>query len=394
MKKVCVFFVFFSLFVFVSCGDSKNENKNEEPDSGETVTDDDSTETETETEPDTSDADTTQEPADDSDSDSEKTSECTGISFDWNELEKYYSYYFVIGEDPSLRLEFHQNAQGTVSAGEYDLGKGFNKNYKTCSECLLVYENIIEVPTKKLDYEKTFFQDSGTLKIDSVDESGNIRGSIEAKLIQVTIDYDNKYTSTPVEGGECLEIETAYFNTGSCAPDCDGKICGDDGCGGECGKGCGELVCNAEQNACVPYECEPLEFEDEVRIMQQSAFYYYVTYAAGNAAGNTSLRDQLIIGFNELTELQTGTVTLSLGITGCAYCMSFAEDMDSNGHQNKTYSQESGELVFEEVNEGTMESRGHGHFRLVEYNDNKVPQPGGKCYEVSNFKWNTMNHDN
>ena len=184
MKKFSFICIIMALFVFTACGgSSKNENKNENPDSTDTVSDDDGDAADTE--PDTTDADTTPEPADDSDTDSGKASECTGISFDWSELKKYYSNYFVIGEDPSLRLEFQQNAQGTVSAGEYDLGKGFNKNYKTCSECLLVYDNIIEVPTKKLDYEKTFFQDSGTLKIDSVDESGNIRGSIEAKLIQV-----------------------------------------------------------------------------------------------------------------------------------------------------------------------------------------------------------------
>ena len=58
----------------------------------------------------------------------------------------------------------------------------------------------------------------------------------------------------------------------------------------------------------------------------------------------------------------------------------------------KTYFPQSGELVFEEVKEGTFESRGYGHFRLVEVDefDNFKPVPNGKCYEVKNLEWNTI----
>lgn len=42
MKKLCMIFAILSLFVFVSCGDSKKENKDETTDSSDTVNDEDS----------------------------------------------------------------------------------------------------------------------------------------------------------------------------------------------------------------------------------------------------------------------------------------------------------------------------------------------------------------
>ncbi|MBN2497442.1 MAG: hypothetical protein JXR96_22815 [Deltaproteobacteria bacterium] len=46
----------------------------------------------------------------------------------------------------------------------------------------------------------------------------------------------------------------AGCSDGECEPDCAGKDCGDDGCGGTCGPGCGEL------GTCVDGSCE-CEFE-------------------------------------------------------------------------------------------------------------------------------------
>ena len=42
-----------------------------------------------------------------------------------------------------------------------------------------------------------------------------------------------------------------------CVPDCDGKVCGDDGCGGECQPGCAaEEVCSPDSSACnTPVPC-------------------------------------------------------------------------------------------------------------------------------------------
>ena len=44
-----------------------------------------------------------------------------------------------------------------------------------------------------------------------------------------------------------------------CVPNCEGKLCGHDGCGGICVTDCGtDAACNADQTACVPYECDKI----------------------------------------------------------------------------------------------------------------------------------------
>ncbi len=76
MKKLCVIFVVFSLFIFAGCGGSKSKNKEETPGPEETVTDDDGSnaadtepsdepDTEPTEEPDQDNGDTTPEPSDD-----------------------------------------------------------------------------------------------------------------------------------------------------------------------------------------------------------------------------------------------------------------------------------------------------------------------------------------
>ncbi len=59
------------------------------------------------------------------------------------------------------------------------------------------------------------------------------------------------------EVGEICELAADVASCVACVADCDGKECGDDGCGGECAPGCDPVteVCNAEGqcvNACVP----------------------------------------------------------------------------------------------------------------------------------------------
>jgi hypothetical protein len=50
----------------------------------------------------------------------------------------------------------------------------------------------------------------------------------------------------------CPEYSVAY---NICAPDCAGKQCGDDKCGGYCGVGCGSGRCCTSANACVVDTC-------------------------------------------------------------------------------------------------------------------------------------------
>ena len=145
---------------------------------------------------------------------------CTGLSIDWSSFtyyeDDYIEGYFADVEFGSssksddFQMQFFQNSNGKISTGTYDLGSGKNANYKTCTECVLAYQDYNESTD---EYAKLFFQKSGTLKLTKATTSGAaLAGTISATLIEVTIDPDNEYTSTPVSGGACLEIEAGSFN--------------------------------------------------------------------------------------------------------------------------------------------------------------------------------------
>lgn len=388
-----------AMMFFVACGggSSKGGNSTEPTDEPTTPTDEPTNPTDEPTNP-------TDEPTNpDEPTEPTTPSNCTGLSVDWSTLAQYqYSNQFLVtneDQDPVVLMAFFQDMEtGAITAGTYNLAAGDNANYKTCTECVLVYADYVE----EEGYAKTYYQQSGTLKVDAVDDSNNIKGSINAVLVQVTID-ENDYTSTPVEGGSCLEIETANFDSGweePCVPQCDGKQCGSDGCGGTCGT-CEGQACS-EDFQCVPFECENLEFgEDSVELVKQPGYFGTSYYYEANTltAGDATLKDFLRLHFyNE--GITAGTIDLGTGNNAnykdCTECFLFYEDVEEEeGSYAKMYFQESGELVFDEVKEGTYESKGHASFRLIEVTIDSdtyesIPTAGGKCYNVSNLTWDTI----
>ncbi|MFH1531563.1 MAG: hypothetical protein ABIK09_12615 [Pseudomonadota bacterium] len=79
---------------------------------------------------------------------------------------------------------------------------------------------------------------------DTTDDAGDVTDPV----LQDTVDpVDTVDTVEPLDGDD---LQDAVDPDTICTPDCDGKICGDDGCGGDCGA-CDELlVCEAGQ--CIP----------------------------------------------------------------------------------------------------------------------------------------------
>ena len=282
--------------------------------------------------------------------------------------------------------------------GTYDLGKGDNKSAVNCTECLAVKQDFM---TEK---EKMFFQESGTLVISEVDKQNNIKGTLTAKLVEVTGDPTKREAEVEkVEGGACIVIENWSFNSDNCVPDCSGKLCGDDGCGGICNGGCGkDAYCNEAQTQCIPYSCKKISFDPFEIGSADEGGNYYKAHATGKSAGSTALDDILTLHFyDEEMELITpsaGVVDLgsetNASFDTCTECVLFYEDVDfddgEDGSFKKLYFQQSGELVFEEVREGTFESKGHGSFRVVEVDEYYEPVEGGNCYEVENMTWDTI----
>lgn len=316
---------------------------------------------------------------------------CTGISienidYDGSKLVSTDVTGLVLadGESVQFRIEFYADE---LTAGSYDLGSGKNANYKTCDECARLYH--INAAGDGLVTQ--YFQESGTLELSYVDTEGASNGVISAKLVEVTIDSSNGYQSTPVENGKCVEIETAAWET-ACIPQCEGKACGNDGCGGSCGT-CDGQACGADFQ-CVAFNCSELsigEFELVVESSYYGNYYYYDAYTTGNGIGSASVPDLFEINFRA-EELTTGIVDLTgdKENIGDAYVILY-EDYDTENYSAaKYYFQESGSLNFTEVKEGTFESKGTGSVRLVEVDADIVPVAGGKCYTVNSFAWDTV----
>jgi hypothetical protein len=71
------------------------------------------------------------------------------------------------------------------------------------------------------------------------------------------------YSGVPFDCGDIAATPICEDGACVCAPDCDGKVCGEDGCGGSCGA-CEEAgdVCSEGACVCEP-QCEGLECGDD-----------------------------------------------------------------------------------------------------------------------------------
>jgi len=134
-----------------------------------------------------------------------------------------------------LRLD-HARVDGDpyVAAGTYDLADGdswHNTNYWSCWECVSATQD------RKTDSEKFYFQKSGTLTIESVDEKYNFQGTLSAVLVESTL--DDYWVSSTVKNGSCIEIETSFKAKTLCSLGCGNVVCGEtNACGILCETDC------------------------------------------------------------------------------------------------------------------------------------------------------------
>ena len=422
MKKfLAASLLILAMFLFVSCvsDDEETDGTNDQSDStadtgssdtgspsdtGDTGSSDTGSDTDSS---DTGNADTgtDTDPSDTGNTDPVVTPDgCIGFSID--SKIKFYSGIYVtkitdnILGDHSLQdqlvISFPENI---AEAGTYDLTSTSNKNYSTCTECVLVLEDV----NTSGQVTREYFQTSGTLTIEEVDDSYGINGTVSATLEEVTIaDEDGGYLSTPVPNGKCVEIESGIFS-GICVPNCkaeDGtdKICGDDGCGHECGEGCGtDLACSADQKECVPYECETVTINQFERVKMTVPSYYEfqstLTPNIGESATDL-LSFQIYYGekMNKVWDL-AGT-----NLNNCQLCLLVAEDQGK-----RFYFQQKGTIDlsrepdkdsnFFNPTEGTMNNISVQGLRLIEskidtFDNIATPVPGGKCLEITNTIFN------
>ena len=441
MKKfLTVSFLIFAMFFFVSCvgedeeADGTDNQSDTSSETGNTDTDspsDTSSETDTgssDTGSDTGSSDTTDSGTDNTDTGSENPGQttpegCTGFSLD--PVFKFYDgvYYAKITDNilgnTSVTDELMMQFFGEdLTPDTYDLATPGNKNFSTCTECALVLEDVSSTDGKVSRY---YFQTAGTLKIDEVDDEYGIKGTISAKFEEVTIetvedeDGETLPVSMPVSGGKCVEIESGLFDN-VCVPNCkaeDGtdKICGDDGCGHECGKGCGtDLACSADQKECVPFQCDKITLNQFTRTAMTRPSYYEfqatITPNIGDSAQDI-FSFQIYYGekMNKVWDL-AGT-----NLNDCQLCLMITEDIekDSKGdvvNVGRSYFQQKGTVDFSREpdkdsnffnpTDGTMNNITVKDLRLIESKINTfdkiaTPVPGGKCLEITDTVFNYPN---
>ncbi len=270
----------------------------------------------------------------------------------------------------------------------YDLGSETNSDPYECTECIWVISDISD------NESRHYFQESGSFKVDTVGHGIEAKGEFSAKLVEVTIGEN----VVKVKNGTCIEIKNADIDT-FCYPDCDGRICGDDGCGGICGNGCADdEYCSDDKIECIKYNCDEFEIKS-VRSFLDSYQYFYEGQIS-NINGDD--KDLLKVSFyNEDRSrhnysLKKQTYDLSsidnLSPETCMECFWVYSDIISSKPQ-KRYFQQSGTFEIEEVGRN-VEAYGTLNARFVEMeldeNEKYVPVTEGHCVEVKNAEINTL----
>ncbi len=281
-----------------------------------------------------------------------------------------------------------ENDNQVIKEGLYDLGKAPNNNYATCNECILLFEDTTTEGTAKI-----YFQESGTLELKKVKEGTmESQGTITAKLVEVTIDTSNNYTSTPVENGSCIELVAQSWDL-ICVPQCDGKVCGPDGCGGSCGDGCGTKQCAADQKSCIDYQCTQLTIKEMLSDSEYGEDYGDIQGLFTENIGEAET-DTLQIMFNGPQTKDTFNLAGQTTAT-CKQCIYLYQDVDA-----KVFFQQSGTLKLTEIitdADGNMTKESKGTITSLRVEEiaadasgKAYTVPGGACYEIATASWDTV----
>lgn len=258
MKKSIFSILSLFLVIFVvACGDSGDSTK--ESDNDKVV-----------------DADViTKVDEDDQDQDQGPEDKCIAIT-----VEKFSSMNITEGDDAAQPFWIY-NAKYTPNTGKtanqvvqmlfsgpqdakiYDLGSGDNANLGDAKQLVRVMEDI-DPSTGKAG--AIFMQASGSLEITNLfkQPTGAITGESSGKFHDIVLSeftFDDKGKIIPKANPRCIRIKDGGWNTfGDCLPVCapEGRVCGDDGCGGKCGT-CGlDYGCSVD-GQCEAYNCEKIE---------------------------------------------------------------------------------------------------------------------------------------
>ncbi|MGI6393504.1 MAG: hypothetical protein ACOX2F_02035 [bacterium] len=300
----------------------------------------------------------------------------------------------INGEAPDILKFSFINPDGSsnyqIKEKTYDLGSLDNSNADSCTECLWVISDILEDKPSKL-----YFQQSGTFEVLSAGKGIEAKGKISARLIEVKI---NKGNVIPVKNGSCIEVENGEIDS-FCYPKCNGLVCGDDGCGGECGGGCLENeYCSKDRSECIKYDCAQFTIETLENLEIDRKFLYH------GKISNIDGEEEDYMNFRFYNEDRTYNYQIekkiydlgsgdNLNPSTCTECLWVSSDFDSDSSPKKKYFQQSG--TYEVLEAGkVIEARGILNARLIEMEQDKngknSPLYGGSCIEIKNGYINTL----
>ena len=204
---------------------------------------------------------------------------------------------------------------------------------------------------------------------------------------------DNQTTDDDQETGDDNPITDDDPVIPGCTPDCNGKECGPDGCGGICKTDCGtDAACNAEQTMCVPYTCKKitvnkLRERDTLPMGEHRDKYIYkATYTDSNNATSSDEDFKFQINYDEslpavvdLSNFHDYKCIFRSGSV-CFYIQ----------NSTKLYFQQSGTVDISslDTSNGNI-SAALTNVRLVETgfvleNEKIYEIPGGECLEIKN----------
>ncbi|MBW2702643.1 MAG: hypothetical protein JRF33_17625 [Deltaproteobacteria bacterium] len=318
--------------------------------------------------------------------------------------EEYAGLFHTLQFTPALgdgvlldftQFEFYANDTGSIDLAS----AGVNDNYRTCSQCMVVLEDIAADGSSVARY---YFQESGSMVVSAgtPPQEGSLDVTLtDVTLVEVTIDAE--YNSTPVAGGQCLHITAATLSTGTvacvegatqCAGNviqtctdgiwADGTDCGDNN--ETCGMVDGTAQCQAAG------VCIELTYVDGLLVADVD---YPSMYAND---GYTPDLGGVLPDWHqfEFYDGATGVMDLGDAVNGnyisCSQCIRFFEDIDEGaGTTARQYFQQSGTMTIAATSDplnGTMDMV-LADVTLVEVtiaaDYTSTPVAGGQCLHIT-----------
>ena len=208
------------------------------------------------------------------------------------------------------------------------------------------------------------------------------------------------------DNGKCYEVSLNWDTF--CKPDCTGRICGNDGCGGSCGDCESGKMCNTEQTGCVDRQCLKIDSLSVYHaFLNSNALSKEYIYKPNTGSDEENLTDRFILSIVKVSELKYNQ-DYKLPVkeeNGLSIDIKIEEDYgchpDQEGfcdyHYDKLYTITGGTISFEALDSKTSPYPIKAimkdlHFVEAEKgNDNTyIPVAGGDCIEFSSGKFNNF----